>query len=287
MRAILVPVADRPECHAALETTFALAQRLGADVLGCHFLPAPIEPGNWDMADLWTMNQRRVWPVPDDDAVDRLAQAAKRLFESAAEKARFALSGEPGTKERPHACWESIVGSPPDLMPSLGGMSDLIVVSRAPQHGGEKAWIVLTSALLDSLCPVLVLPQRPTGTELKRIAIAWNRGRTETLALHAALPLVKHADDVVLLTVGHGGKGRGSTSEQIRRWLGRHGVDARIKRIDRVDEGAALVDSARSEGADVLLAGAYTRGRFREMVFGGVTEYLIAKTDMPVVLMHA
>ena len=171
-------------------------------------------------------------------------------------------------------------------MPSLGGMSDLIVVSRAPERGGEKAWIVLTSAVLESMRPVLVLPQKPSGTSARRIAIAWNRGPTETLALHAALPLVKAADDVVLLTVGQG-RGRGSTPEQIRRWLGRHGVESRSKRLDHTNEALALVESARAEGADVLLSGAYTRGRFREMVFGGVTEYLIAKSDMPVVLMHA
>lgn len=287
MRAILVPVADRPECREALQTTFELAARLGADVLGCHFRPEPIEPGNWDLADLWTMHQRRVWPIPDDEAVERAAQAAKRLFESLAEGAGFVVSSEPGTAERPHACWEAISGSPLDLMPAVGGSSDLVVVSRAPEHGGEKAWIVLTSALLESLRPVLVLPQAASGMQGRRIAIAWNRGRTETLALHSALPLVKAADDVVLLTVGRKTRGRGPTSEQIRRWLRRHGVDARAKQIDRTDEGAALVEHARAEGADLLLAGAYTRGRFRGMVFGGVTEYLLTKTDMPIVLMHA
>src|SRR5690606_33662490 len=187
-----------------------VAKRLGADVIGCHFRPAPIEPGNWDFADLWTMNQRRVWPVPDDEAVERIAQAARKLFESLAASSGFTVSSEPGTAERPHASWEAIVGTPPDLMPGLGGVSDLIVASRAPEHGGEKAWIVLTSALLDSLRPVLVLPQEPSGTRLKRIAIAWNRGGTETLALHAALPLVKAADDVVLLTVGERTRGRGA-----------------------------------------------------------------------------
>lgn len=287
MRAILVPVADRPECHAALRIAFDLATRLGADVLGCHFQATPIEPGNWDLADLWTMHPRRAWPVPNADAGERAAQAAKRLFESQATAAGLTVSTEPGSKERPHASWETIVGAPLDVMPAVGGSSDLIVVSRAPEHGGEKAWIVLTSALLDSLRPVLVLPQSPSGTIGRRIAIAWNRGRTETLALHAALPLVKAADDAVLLTVGRNTRGRGPDAEQIRRWLARHGVDARTKHIDSADEGAALVEHARAEGADVLLAGAYTRGRFREMVFGGVTEYLISKTDMPVVLMHA
>ena len=287
MRAILVPVADRPESRAALQTTFALAARLGADVLGVHFRPAPIEPGTWDLADLWTMNQNRAWPMTDHEAAERAAQAARQLFESSAAAAGFPVSEQPGTAQRPHACWEAITGSPPDLMPTLGGASDLIVASRPPAHGGDKAWIVLTSALLESLRPVLVLPQAASSTSLRRVAIAWNRGRTETLAVHAGLPLIKGADDGVLLTVGQGTRGRGPTGDRVIQWLARHGVSARMKQIDRTDEGAALIEHAQAEGADVLLAGAYTRGRFREMVFGGVTEYLISKTEMPIVLMHA
>src|SRR5690606_30701486 len=115
------------------------ARRLGADVLGCHFRPAPIEPGNWDMADLWTMNQRRVWPVMADEAGSRAAEAAKRLFESLAGDAGFVLSDEPGSRERPHAGWQTLTGSPPDLMPAVGGTSDMLVVSRPPARGGEKA----------------------------------------------------------------------------------------------------------------------------------------------------
>ncbi len=287
MRAILVPVADRPESRAALHTTFALATRLGADVLGAHFRPAPIEPGNWDLADLWTMNQNRAWPMMDDEAAERAAQAAKQLFESSAASAGFAVADQPGTAQRPNAYWEAITGSPPDLMPVLGGASDLIVVSHPSAHGGDKAWIVLTSALLESLRPVLVLPQAASDTSLRRVAVAWNRGRTETLAVHAGLPFLKAADDVVLLTVGQSSRGRGPTAERVVQWLGRHGVAARTKQIDQTDEGAALIEHAQSEGADVLLAGAYTRGRFRGMVFGGVTEHLISKTDMPIMLMHA
>jgi nucleotide-binding universal stress UspA family protein len=284
MRAILVPTADRPECHAALKTTFGLAKRLGADVVGCHFRPEPIEPGSWDMADLWAMNQRRVWPAGSDEAA---VQAAQRLFESFAGDAGYPLSHEAGSAERPHASWEAVNGAPPDLMPVVGGASDMIVVSRAPERGGEKAWIVLMSALLDSLRPVLVLPQRATQVSARRIAVAWNSGRTETLALHSALPLVKAAEEVVLLTVGAGGRKRGPSADAMRLWLARHGVNSRVKRIDRSDEGPALVETAAAEGADVLLAGAYTRGRFREMVFGGVTEHLITKTEFPVVMMHA
>ena len=39
MRVFFVPVANRPECAAALKTSFDLAGRLGASVEGCHIRP--------------------------------------------------------------------------------------------------------------------------------------------------------------------------------------------------------------------------------------------------------
>ena len=51
--------------------------------------------------------------------------------------------------------------------------------------------------------------------------------------------------------------------------------------------GAALVSGAKKAGADVLLCGAYTKGRLREMFFGGVTEYLTTKSDFPVIMKHS
>src|SRR5690606_34975001 len=168
-----------------------------------------------------------------------------------------------------------------------GGASGLLVDSRPAEPGSEKACLVLLSALLDSLRPVLVLPHRGEAAPVRRIAIAWNAGRTETLAVHASLPLLEAAEDVVLITVGGGRRNRGPTSEEMCEWLARHGVAARTKRVERGDEGPALVEAARAENADTLLAGAYTRGRLREMVLGGVTEYLVTKTSFPVLLMHA
>jgi nucleotide-binding universal stress UspA family protein len=286
MRAIFVPVAARPECEVALETTFAMAQRLGSDVIGCHIRPAPTEPGDWDMADLWTMSRSsQSWPVGDEREQERAAQSAKDLFSAVAGRFGFDISDEPGTPERPRAHWQTRSGSPPDLMPTIGAASDMLVVSRPPERGGQKAWLVMTAALLDSRRPVLVLPQQKTNASGRRLAIAWNRGRMETLVVHSALPLIKAADDVVFLTAGSERR-HGPESDDMIRFLSFHGVTARAKHVDRSDAASALVDTAAAEGADLLLAGAYTRGRFRELLFGGVTEHLVTKTTFPVLMMH-
>src|SRR5690554_1338481 len=99
MRAIFVPVAARPECEAALETTFAMAQRLGSDVIGCHIRPGVLEPGDWDMADLWTMSQStQHWPTGTEQEQEQGERSAQELFASVSARFGFDVANEPGTR---------------------------------------------------------------------------------------------------------------------------------------------------------------------------------------------
>lgn len=286
MRAIFIPVAARPECEVALRTTFSLARRLGSDVIGCHIQPQAVDPGDWSMADVWTMNTAQSWPVLTESEHAEAALAARELFNAVAAAYDYRVLDEPGTSEQPNAHWETRIGSPPDLMPLIGAASDLIVVSRPPVKGGQKAFQLMMGALLESSRPVLILPQEATNMSGRRLAVAWNRGRMETLMLHAAMPLLKAADDIVILTAGNEKK-RGPSVEDMRRYLAMHGISARARAVTRTDAGPALVEAAEEEGADLLLSGAYTRGRLSEIMFGGVTEYLVTKTGFPVLMMHA
>jgi len=286
MRAIFIPVAARPECEVALRTMFAMARRLGSDVIGCHIQPPAVDPSDWSMADVWTMNTAQSWPVLTEAENAAAALAARELFESVAKSHKYRISEQAGTREQPCAHWETRTGSPPDLMPMIGAASDLIVVSRPPERGGHKAWQLMMGALLESSRPVLILPQEPTNMTGRRLAIAWNRGRMETFMLHAAMPLLKSADDIVFLTAGNEKK-RGPSAEDMLRYLALHGIAARARALGRTDAGPALIEATQAEGADLLVSGAYTRGRLREIVFGGVTEYLVTKTKFPVLMMHA
>jgi nucleotide-binding universal stress UspA family protein len=43
---------------------------------------------------------------------------------------------------------------------------------------------------------------------------------------------------------------------------------------------------AKAFGCDLLIKGAYTQSRLRQMIFGGVTSHVLAHADMPVLLAH-
>ena len=46
--------------------------------------------------------------------------------------------------------------------------------------------------------------------------------------------------------------------------------------------GEALVDAYTEFGADLLIKGAYTHNRLRQMVFGGATRHVLNYAEIPV-----
>ena len=287
MRSIGIPVADREECVVALDVAFNLGERLGSDIIGYHMRPTKQEGGKIDLSGLWGSGglAHTAWPVEDESKEQAAAVSAHRLFTDMAGKHGYEIATRRGSPEKPRALYREKVGAPDKLIPLFGPTNDLMVVSRPRKNGGVKAWVIMMSALLDSPVPVLILPQKKVKLDCSRIAIAWNRGRSEALLVHATLPMLKAADDVVFISEGKDHK-HGPSEKDMCDYLQGHGIKARARRINGADTAKTLMKAVQEEKADVLLSGAYTRGRLREMIFGGVTEHLVTGTDFPVILLH-
>ncbi|TFH42318.1 MAG: universal stress protein, partial [Lysobacterales bacterium] len=58
-------------------------------------------------------------------------------------------------------------------------------------------------------------------------------------------------------------------------------IDTRTRSVPQ-----ALLDSARGIDADLLVLGGYSRHRLREVIMGGVTRYLLAESDIPLMMVH-
>ena len=50
--------------------------------------------------------------------------------------------------------------------------------------------------------------------------------------------------------------------------------------------GEVILDHAKSLGSDLLVKGAYTQSRFRQMIFGGATRHILANATLPVLMAH-
>jgi nucleotide-binding universal stress UspA family protein len=70
------------------------------------------------------------------------------------------------------------------------------------------------------------------------------------------------------------------------RYLKRNGIVAEPKRVelDGRSTGEAILATAKYLDCDLLIKGAYTQSRLRQMIFGGATQHIMAKATMPVLL---
>jgi nucleotide-binding universal stress UspA family protein len=100
------------------------------------------------------------------------------------------------------------------------------------------------------------------------------------------MPLLRLADRVTVLTVIGGTGVPGPSAEQLIRYLQRHEIAAAPMSVnlDGRSTGEAILATAKSLDCDLLVKGAYTQSRFRQMIFGGATQHVLAKAPLPVLL---
>lgn len=274
MRVILVPVADRPECANALKAAFDLGKRLGASVIGCHIRPHRRSEVSMSAAfadDAWRRRHTKTAP-----------KKAKKLYEEVAAKNGFELIRRARTA--PGALWAERVGSPGVLLSIMGPVSDLVVVSR-PRRRGDIADMFLNAALVESGCPVLVMPQNGRKTVGRKICIGWNQSGEAAAAVKSALPALARAARVTIVSCGKEDR-VGPKSAQLAAYLLQWGIKTERVRTPGRDVEKELLASYKEAGSDLLIAGAYSRNRWRERVFGGTTQYLIRKARIPVLMQH-
>ena len=275
MRVILVPVADRPECARALQTAFELGNRLQACVSGCH-----MRPHRYSETTMSSAFADAAWRKK---STKRAPEAAKSLYRKVAEQNGYELIRR--ARVKPGALWAERVGSPERLIGIVGPVSDLIVVSRPKERGGV-AEMFLKAALLNSSRPVLILPQAVRKKVGRNVCIGWNQSPGAAQTVAAALPILQQANEVSIISCGPEDQ-PGPKSQQLASYLKHWGINAErvATRGRNVEE--ELMGAYKDAGADLLLAGAYSRSRWREKVFGGTTEFLVHKAGVPLLTLHS
>jgi len=176
---------------------------------------------------------------------------------------------------------EAVAG---DLIAEWGKHADIIVLERpnCDDHGSTAH--ALSAALFETDCPVLVIPPGVATNFGRCIAIAWRDDPHATRAVLSALRYAGQAASVHLLA----GVPQGSPMPTMPPILVEHGVAADLQVIPVGDEplGSTLLAAAHAVGADMLVMGAYAHSPLREMIFGGVTRYVLEHADVPVLMRH-
>jgi nucleotide-binding universal stress UspA family protein len=182
--------------------------------------------------------------------------------------------------------WCCVEGQPEKPIEAHGRRADFIVAARPLPDDEWPVQQGFKTALLRTERPVLVVPPDPAQADGfgRRVAVAWRDDDRAAKALLATLRCQAHVERLFLLAGVRGG----SPPPGLPPILVEHGAEAemRVLPIEAAPFGARLLAEAHAAGADLLVMGAYAHSRLRELVFGGVTRFMLQHADLPLLMRH-
>ena len=180
--------------------------------------------------------------------------------------------------------WADVEGLVDMLVGEWGRRSDYLVINRPTARDKLGDRLAMHAALFDTGRPVLAVPPGFGAVLGERIAIAWRDEPCTARSVIAALRLLPSTRPVHVLA----GVAATAPSPILPEMLAEHGIEAVLHALPlgHGSFGEALLRKAHHIGADLLVMGAYTRSPWRELILGGVTHYMLANADIPVLMRH-
>jgi nucleotide-binding universal stress UspA family protein len=275
-KTILVHFNDTRRMRGLLAPSVALASAFEAHVIGLSVVPPVV---------VAAIGAIEAPPVVIDAQCELYRQnvpAMKRQFEEA-------MVGGAVTSE-----WRDVDAGPfgvADVVLENGRAADLIVANQTDSDWPAGEWLDVADRLaVESGRPVLIIPNnRPSAQIGDRVLLGWTNRREAARAIFDALPILKRAKAVKVVTIVEDGEeapALGTTD--VCTALVRHGVKAnRTERIvSSTGVGSALAAEAANFDADLVVMGCYGHSRLREFVLGGATRHFLRKMHVPVLMSH-
>lgn len=268
MKSILT-MAWTAEDLSAFDLAAKIARTFGARLVG-------LEPPSYGVMSMAWADAGMGAPIGGG-----LAEDAEERQRVAAVKQAFDDRAKGLTSE-----WRSADDSGPTAIGTIGRAYDLIVL---PQPGAlpKMPESVFETALFDSGRPVLVVPPGFSGMVGKRILFAWNGSTESARAISLAMPVLAGAETIEVFSV-EGAMVPGPTSAEIAESLKSHGLNVTSQHVKpgAKTAGQTIIERAQALSADLIVKGAYTQSRLRQMIFGGVTRDLILTSPLPVLFSY-
>jgi nucleotide-binding universal stress UspA family protein len=269
MKSILLPVDQSEQMPSALESARQLANLFEGTVEGVALRPAfaeivapdpivavTIPPADWNEVEFTRSVRQRF-----DGFAAAHAQAGG---------ARFRWRGGPAVED-------SALGS-------IARVYDITVLSRPGSRGSRMT--ALEAVLFDSGRPLLMAPPTPPKSQLgQTVLIHWNASTETARVILDAMPILRKAKRVSFIAI-EGHISPGPSIKDAVAHLEANGIAATDKTVPNTKPGEAILAEAAAIGADLLIKGAYTQSRLRQMIFGGATSHILASAELPVLLAH-
>jgi nucleotide-binding universal stress UspA family protein len=189
----------------------------------------------------------------------------------------------------PAASWRQAEGSYEDIAVQRAAAFDLVVAMSAAV--AELLKDIAEKSLLQTRRPVLLAPA-PSRQQIDLSApamIAWDESPECWHAVSAAIPFLKIASSVLVVSVDKNADDRRTSQAEALAYLRCHGIDAtaRVVAPHLRSVGDTLLAEAAEQEVGLLVMGAYSHSRLREMLLGGATRHILKNAvARPVLMAH-
>ncbi|MDA7967108.1 universal stress protein [Ruegeria sp.] len=272
IRNILVAIDGTPSSETALASAVAMQQAYDAHLTGYVATFENLRAGDdnsWLPSAIRNMLARNTAEV---------IEAIEAKFSSAT---RHLVQEKIHLIERQHANDTSVAEASRFFDVTLVGI---------PETGGHRTALHPDRIALLSGRPVMAFPHgfQTTGVS-RRVMVAWDGSRAAARSLSSAIRLLETKETVTLVTVGGPPQaGIEASGLDPQTSLKRQGIAADWITVERSRQGIAhtILEQAERLQAELLIMGAFEHSKFREDLFGGVTNDVMAKTNIPIFLAH-
>ena len=289
IKTILTPYNGTDEAQPALDVAFTLGRDLGAHVNVLHVSANPQDSVPLLGEGMSAAIIEEMLQLSENESSER-ASRAQLNFDKTCGRYATAVAQTSAAGKGASAEFSRETGREDEILAVKGRLSDLIVAAQPVGDNQAVSMMTINAALFETGRPVVIAPPSFPATGAlcgRKVVVSWNGSAEASRAVAAAMPLITRAESVVVLRAD-GDKSSSDMASELVAYFAWHGINADTKLLNASGShvGPDLLDECGAVGADLLVMGAYTHSRMRQLILGGVTRHILSESQIPVLMAH-
>jgi len=286
LKIVLAVVAGRDSDTATLDVALGVARRFNAHIEALHIKGDPRDAIPFLGEGASGVLIEQIMTAAERDAGTRSSKA-KTVFDSWRASKDLPIATRPDTSGATIE-WREEIGAEEECMARRGRVCDIIALGRPPADDSGASTVLFETALFDTGRPVIVAPPANAGVPVvdSPAIIFWTGSAEAARAIQASLPFLSASSRVLIIASNVSGKV--AETAPLVEYLAWHGI--RSQPLDPLlidpSAGSELLAAGKREGAGLLVMGAYTQSRLRQLIYGSVTKHVLTFAELPVIMAH-
>lgn len=289
LRRILAPLDSKVAAQNIIETAVQVALSMRAHVQVLKIAGDPTrDDGKYPPAVEDLPPPEGSVRIRGDDTIARARwETIEDIFAGACRRHHCAVANGTIPLDEASAALASETGEPSAIISRHGRRSDLIVVGKPTSARLMRSGIRCGAALFETGRPVIVTPSPASGGIGRRVAIAWNDTPEASRAVAAAMPFIRGAEKVFVLTA-ESLRTPARVAEEMAEYLACHGITAETRVFASMGAsslgGKRLLAECAAVKADLLVMGVVRRGLLNEEELGRATREVLEFAEIPILM---